>query len=295
MKNRNDDLILQFWSNLSASLPLRLTLPIGPGGSQLDFTVCTATVFVLGCMNACVQYFLVNHVGFPHCKQQKTMAGSIVGIFHSTIIITGMTYLFLSRKYVPCEKMSAAPLWWQDSCHALLQFISGYMVYDFTAFFVNGNVDAEDYPFLAHHAIVFLMLTSSRVVGAGHFAMVMLIWLGEITNPFMNCHYITTTTLTFDCCKDIEWVHTLDYINTFLFCVSYIPVRTIIGWYWFVHISYHLFKYGRENGIPLWLTLTWEILKWTVGFSSYLWVQDCAVMLHEKYFSEQAQVSAPDL
>ena len=299
MKTSNNDIsmILQVWSNLSSSLPLQVKLPIGLGGSPLDFSVCFATFWVLGCINAAVQSLLVNYGGFPKDKSQQLVAASAVGILHSTLVVSGCCLLFVRRRYLPCEKMSEAPLWWQDASHALMQFCTGYMMYDFCAMIINGDVDPSDYAFLAHHAIVVVMITSARMVGAGHVAVMMLIVLGEVTNPFQNGYYMTSTALKLDCCKELGWLRTADYVTTFLFCVSYIFVRTFFGWAMFGHMTYSLFVHGKKNGIPIGLSIFWSVLKWAIAVVSIAWVQDCIRILQENYFTtgDASKDSSPDL
>ncbi|KAL7560459.1 hypothetical protein ACA910_020503 [Epithemia clementina (nom. ined.)] len=295
MKTRNNDipLILQNWSRLSSILPLRLSFPLGPGGSQLDFSVCLSTFLLLGTLNAIVQVILVQYVGFPNEKSQQLVAASCVGILHSTIVVAGVLSLFSTRRYIPCEKMPEAPIWWQDACHAVLQFCTGYMIYDFTAVFVNGTIDSSDYPFLAHHIIVVIIITSARMVGAAHSSIMVMILVGEVTNPFQNLYYVTSNALACDCCKHIAWLKSLHYINTFLFCVSYIAVRTLPGWACFCHMTYHWIRHGKANGIPVWLMTFWAVLKWAIAFVSLAWVQDCANMLVQIYFSSSSSTAPP--
>eukprot|EP00565_Helicotheca_tamesis_P008295 CAMPEP_0185738174 /NCGR_PEP_ID=MMETSP1171-20130828/32212_1 /TAXON_ID=374046 /ORGANISM="Helicotheca tamensis, Strain CCMP826" /LENGTH=74 /DNA_ID=CAMNT_0028409303 /DNA_START=1 /DNA_END=222 /DNA_ORIENTATION=+ len=72
--------------------------------------------------------------------------------------------------------MKSHPQWWQDATTALLQFCTGYMLYDSINFFIIGRwvpgvgpvLEPSDYSFLGHHVATSFYMMSSLYIGAGH-------------------------------------------------------------------------------------------------------------------------------
>lgn len=105
-------------------------------------------------------------------------AASVAGVVHSSLLCPGLIAAFWSHSYNPSEHMSKAPhRWWQQSVDALLQFCTGYMIYD-AIFIVMMRTDLslswvpafepDDYLFLMHHMMTATYMTQARIYQAGH-------------------------------------------------------------------------------------------------------------------------------
>jgi hypothetical protein len=57
-------------------------------------------------------------------------SASLVATFHSLCLVPGLVACFLWYRYSPSERLDAAPRWWQEAAVALIQFCTGYMIYD---------------------------------------------------------------------------------------------------------------------------------------------------------------------
>jgi len=153
--------LLKPWVHLSRSLPLPFTI-----ASALFLTV----------FDYSSAYLFQKVSGWPS-NECRTIAGSLTTIFHSTVLVTGLGVCLLTTEhYKPSGRMTEHPLWWRDAATALIQFCTGYMLYDACIQFVADRwvpgtgpvLSATDYMFLGHHAVTSFYMTSAMVVRAGH-------------------------------------------------------------------------------------------------------------------------------
>ena len=103
----------------------------------------------------------------------------------SPVICIGLIVAFSTQKYSPIAKFDEAPTWWREFADALLQFCTGYMVYDSL---VNScwlrwdgerfQLSDDDYLFLAHHFMTSFYMTSTRIIQAGHMSAIICMLLG---------------------------------------------------------------------------------------------------------------------
>mmetsp|Transcript_15756 Transcript_15756/g.20558 ORF Transcript_15756/g.20558 Transcript_15756/m.20558 type:complete len:308 (+) Transcript_15756:111-1034(+) len=291
-KYENIPFVLQCWKNIADSLP-EINLPIGPEGKPLSVSFSLFTALFLSILNIIAGHVLVNVVGFPEGEIiTKETTASVVGEFHSNNLLVGLAFLFATHSYQPSQKMSVAPLWWQKVCDSVISFCIGYMIYDFI-FIIATNyetgLNADNYVFLGHHVATTIYMMQTRMYGAGHFSAMIAMFLGEMTNPFHNGHYILQNALSLDCCNTITWVQNLDYINTFIFSLMYVIIRSFLGPVYFLHASIDLAMNGRKNGIPVWVICIWIALIWAVVHGSVPWVQKCWGMLMEYFPGTDAQ------
>jgi hypothetical protein len=64
--------------------------------------------------------------------------------------------------------------------------------------------------------------------------------------------------------------------------VSYVFVRTVVGPFVFVHLTYNLWTTGRRKDIypiPISLLVMWTILIWGVILGSIPWIVECYHMI----------------
>jgi hypothetical protein len=166
--------------------------------------------------------------------------------------------------------MDKAPIWWQDAATALIQFCTGYMIYDASVniFWTKRatGVPSEDYVFLAHHVVTILYMTSTRIVGAGHQSAMMCMFLGECTNPLHNAFYIMEKALQLDCCNGPLAQQVFSVIQV-TFSIVYLIVRGPIAPALFLPMTWDLWAHGRKH-IPVWIIFVWSLFIWGVLFGS---------------------------
>jgi len=154
-------LLLRPWVHLSRSLPL-------------SFTIASA-LFLTG-FDYSSAFIVRKALGWPY-KESRIIAGSVTTIFHSIVLVIGLSIcLWRAEHYKPSGLMKDHPVWWRDAATALIQFCTGYMLYDSCVQFIadrwipgSGPVlKATDYMFLGHHAVTAFYMTSARLIQAGH-------------------------------------------------------------------------------------------------------------------------------
>ena len=176
---------------------------------------------------------------------------------------------------------AVAPAWWQEVVHLLLQFCTGYMMYDalFSMLLPNNfQIKDEDMMFMGHHIITSLYMVSTRFVGAGHQSAMICMFLGEASNPFHNMYYFLQEAMKLSCCNG-SLAQTAEYINTFVFCVVYVFIRAVLAPTVLCgHTCYDLWANGRKD-IPLPVMIFWWMLIWAVAVGSYSYIVECWDML----------------
>lgn len=183
-----------------------------------------------------------------------------------------------------------APAWWQELAHLLLQFTTGYMVYD-TVFSIylpkSTNMESDDWVFLAHHIATSVYMTSARIMGAGHQSAMICMFLGEATNPFHNMFYFLQEAVKLTCCNG-ALTQTAMYVNTFVFCSTYVVIRAVLAPpVLMLHASYDLLANGRKD-IPLWVMIMWIALIWGVAIGSIPWIEECWGLLMDYFPGNEA-------
>lgn len=270
--------LLQQWAWLYNTVP-KIHVPFTP----FDVSITILSACFLYCVRRVGEVILESQ-GWP-ANTAVTIEGaaSIAAIVHSTTLVPGLWFALRSQPYIPSSSMSEHPQWWQDAVTALLQFCTGYMMYDGLANIVilhwQEGLSASNWMFLGHHFATAFYMTSSRILGAGHISALICMLLGEATNPVHNSFMIT------------ELAQTLDHYNgeSFLvfcievtFCVLYLFFRVILGPIGMLHITYDLLftKQGRQN-VPIALKIVWLVMIWGVIFGSIPWIQDCIETLQK--------------
>jgi hypothetical protein len=230
---------------------------------------------------------LVSQFGWPEdATPTKEAAASCAAMCHSTILCTGLITAFLTQKYDPAAKIKdqgaeASTKWWPDLADMLLQFCTGYMIYDacINILWLRWNPElwtlefsTDDYLFLGHHIVTSFYMSSARVVGAGYMSAMICMLLGELSNPLQNSYMIAEVAMTLDCCNGPAMQQFHSFISI-AFAAAYFTIRVFIGPLYFAGVTYVLLftKRGRAN-IPLGLNLFWNLLIWGVVFGSGSWI-----------------------
>jgi TLC domain len=270
--------ICQYWRSMANSLPV-----ITIGGLNVSMTLASAVVLTLVRYSA--EYSMIYGFGWPsNALITKNAAASVAAIFHSLQLVPALGACFANtdgRPYNPSQRLSEAAVWWQETVTALIQFCTGYMIYDGllnivwlkTQMSEGRTLTSEDYMFLGHHVATILYMTSTRIVKSGHQSAMMCMLLGELTNPLHNAFYVAQFAQTLDCCNGVFSQLAYQIIKV-AFAALYCLVRVVIGPFVFVHITYHTVMVGRKH-IPLALIVFWNLLIWAVIVGSIPWVQEC--------------------
>jgi hypothetical protein len=181
---------------------------------------------------------------------------------------------------------SFGPIWWNPTALALLQFCTGYMIYDAICSILyykwiqhNTSLSASDLMFLGHHIATALYMSSTRYIGAGHISALICMFLGECTNPFHNGYDILHRAMQLSCCRDARIYQLLYHLDTICFCLLYIVIRAFLGPIILSYVTYDIWKHGTQCHIPLFWRILWSLLIWGVVFGSIPWITECYHML----------------
>lgn len=268
--------LAKFWSNLHVFLTRSLNIRL----CQLDFSVTIASALVLSVVRYSLEFLLVTLFKWPvPSLATKKACSSLAAVCHSSILCPGLISCFLQHTYCPNENLRDTPLWYQRAADALLQFTTGYMLYDtvLNCLWMSYSMEADtsEIPvFIVHHAITVFYMTSTRVVGAGHQSAMMCMLLGEITNPFHNSYYAAIEAQKLSCCSGGAFSHTLWHIIRLSFAVAYFGVRALVAPWALAHLSWKLWV-PRNPRIPVILLIFWTFLIWVIEIGSLPYIKDC--------------------
>lgn len=272
-KNDKIPALCAFWRNLYLSLPVIRIF-------GLDVQLTLLSMVVLTTIRYAAEYTQIYLFGWPmNHMTTKIASASVSAIFHSLNLIPTLVLLLIHQPYVPSEHMSRAPKWWQDTTTAMLQFCTGYMIYDGLINILylkyEQGLEASDYMFLGHHFATSFYMTTARIYQSGHISAMMCMLVGECTNPLHNSFYFAEAALTLDCCNGPRMQ---DFFNLIvvLFSSTYVVMRAIVGPLACLHMTSDLW---RKRTLPIWLLTIWSIMIWGVIFGSIPWIKDCWNML----------------
>lgn len=267
--------VARVFRNVFTSVP-KVNFP----GSQLSISFSLVSMVFFLTIRTINTKFLRTVIGWPD-ENIDDAAACMTSIVHSTVLCPCLLAAFWTHKYAPSEPMSKAPQWWQELVDGLLQFCTGYMIYDFV--FILGNRILEsptgipqftddDILFLGHHFMTSTYMSQARLYGAGHMSAMMCMLLGELSNPMMNGWFITHKAITYDCCNGevMQLVHKVVEIN---FCIQYLILRVVVGPIACTHMSYSLtFSEDAKKYLPGLVRFFWNLMIWAVILGSYSWI-----------------------
>jgi hypothetical protein len=269
--------ICQYWRTMANSLP-----ELSIGGLNVSMTLASAVVLTM--VRYLAEYTMITLFGWPaNSLVTKNAAASVSAIVHSFQLVPALGACFLytdGRPYNPSQKLREEAVWWQETVTALLQFCTGYMIYDgilnilwLKSQMSPDGLTSEDVMFLGHHLATILYMTSTRIVQSGHQSAMMCMLLGELTNPLHNAFYVAEFAQTLECCNGpfSQVAHEVIHVS---FAALYCLVRVVIGPFAFLHITYNTVVVGRKH-IPIPLIVFWNLLIWAVVFGSLPWIFEC--------------------
>lgn len=316
--NKTIPYLCRYWCFMSKTfvpkyVPITITL------FQLDITFTLLSAIFLGCIRYISEYMIL--VAIFHWPSNtyvtKNAAGSLAAMFHSIQLVPSLYVCFQSTTHIPTirynpshhmkdmvleshdtktssRSSSSTTTWYYDTVDALLQFCTGYMIYDsvLNILFMKQQmlgtpISSEDYLFLGHHLATILYMSSTRYLQQGHQSAMICMLLGECTNPFHNLYYVAIAAQDLPCCNGPVSQFLYRYIEL-IFACSYVVVRTMIAPVMLIHVTYNLWTTGRRasyHRIPLVLLILWTILIWGVVFGSIPWIMECYTMI-QKYYND---------
>ena len=278
-----------------------------PGRTKMDISFMFVSMATLCSVKFFFQYLLERFFAWPmNSTITWDAAASLTGIFHSTNLLGPLWMLLRTQTYQPSGALSDAPQWWQDASQALLQFTTGYMLYDLLVNIVLLRWDSSmggpvfqtsDYLFLGHHLATAFYMTSTRLLRAGHISAMCCMFLGELTNPLFNAYLVIGLAMKIPsgaadmvaaAVPPSMLVNAIEIGNALL----YVPIRTVISPVIFLHMSYDLmFSPTAKRMIPMAIRILWVSMIWGVVFGSLPWVYDFIDII-KSYFGMHVAAAA---
>jgi len=280
-------LILRMWATIYRATPQLVKIPF----TQVDITFSLLSFLFLHIIRVITTPIMVNTYGWPaNHKLTNEAVASVVSMFHAALLVPSLYVCLRTQPYRPSAKFSESPSWWNDAAKALILLCNGYMIQDtlfgvFLANYTPGHgikITSDQIPFIAHHVITVSYMLSTIVVEAGHISAMILMFLGEFTNPMFNSYLMAVSTVNLDfCCGMSEALfQPIAAINAFF----YILFRAIISPPFILHLGYDLIltKEGRKN-LPLPLSIYFFTCGLIVLYGSVPWIADAWGLLKDTF------------
>lgn len=271
--------LCRFWSRLRSTAP-----SIQLFGLDVGLTLLSA-LFLTMIRFAAEKALLEYYFQWPqNSLVTKLASSSVAAIVHSTCLVPALAVCFFTvKRYNPSARMSdeTTNVYWRDTVDALLQFCTGYMIYDgllnivWLKYTMLGAFDPQDgdMQFLGHHVATILYMTATRQLQAGHQSAMICMLLGELTNPLHNLFYVLEAAQRLDCCNG-SLSQTAFRVVEWCFSALYVCVRAGIAPVFFLHLTYNLWTVGIGHISKAWLAF-WTFLVWGVEIGSIPWIIDC--------------------
>jgi hypothetical protein len=279
--------ILRFWAKLYRAIPKLIKVPL----TNVDITMAVASAIFLHILRLILTPIMVNYYGWPEGNRwTKEAVASVVSMLHAALLVPSLYICLRTQPYKPCARFDEAPLWWSDASKALMMLCTGYMLQDtvfgvFVPNYVPGvgiKLTTAEIPFIGHHVITVSYMLLTLIVGGGHISAMMLMFLGEFTNPMFNSFLMASNSvkLNFCCGMTPELFQPIAVVNSFF----YVLFRAILSPPFIFHLGYDLLltKDGRKN-LPFPFSCYCFLCGLVVLHGSAPWVTDAADMLKDAY------------
>lgn len=277
--------ICQSWRAVAGKLP-RLTI-----GDGLDVSTMVASTLSLAALRFLAECILVKAFGWPsNSVATKKSAALCCSFLHATLVSLGVAGCFLSDKqYNPTEPLDDTPLWWQETVSALFQFCTGFMIYDIILNYIwltsqmQGAMDPHTFLYLGHHLASILVMAFNQITNAGHQSTMLLMLVGEITDPLQSLYFILKTAQTLECCDGVS--RTVYEAVRVSFALFFCLVRGGLAPLACGHVTLKLWLEGRKQDIHRALILVYVALIWAIQLGSIPWmITNCYSTLEEYGF-----------
>jgi len=229
-------------------------------------------------------YIYFELLGWTDINRTRFCSACSTSAVHSTILCQLLWNCLKVPPHHPSTKMSSHPQAIQDDVVALLQLCTGYMIYDYLGMIMYNNwtLSPEDVVIFLHHLNTVIYMSSTRVLAAGHISTMTLMFWGEITNPIHNTFNVTRFAIQMAPLG--SWWHSIHPFVEFSYSISYAFVRTVMGPYHAIKITYDFWftEQGRQN-IPMLIRVFWCILMWGILIGSIPWIQEAFEMMSDGF------------
>ncbi|CAB9500412.1 expressed unknown protein [Seminavis robusta] len=263
------------WVGFYRAVP-RINFPF----TDLDISISLCSAAFLTAVRYTLQFLMRILLDWP--TDDIVTIGNLVAIVHSSTLVPGLGVALTSQPYQPTTHISTYPQWWQDLVDAILQFCTGYMIYDTcTTYLISKgplNLQGNDFLFLGHHIAAATYMTQCRVVKAGHTSAMICMFLGEFSNPFQNGTDSLFNALQLPCCNG-AFTQQLHSVFRFFFALTFFGIRAIIAPVFLAHVTYCLLFASTRRNIPFVIRIFWILMIWGVEVGGYAWIVKCWYML----------------
>lgn len=282
---------IQPWVNIYNRVTnlVGITIPLLSARIPMGFTIMFIFLFAAYRRLFRVVILPSDYFGWqPDTPEIDAVSGNFTSMFHSILLITLLYPLLLHRLQLifPSEKITEAPRAWQDGVNASLELCTGYMIYDtIWGVFARNNfnyalLSTGDWCYVGHHIATSVCMVGCRVIGAGHIFTMLLMFDGELSNPFNNTVLIMERAMREgDCCAGYWIINCYRYAQI-AYAIIYFLCRVIIGLPLAIYITYDvlLTKRGRKN-VPIMTGVLWMLAVWGVIIGSIPWVKESFIMV----------------
>ena len=268
--------LMKFWGGMYNFLPKTYF----PGTDlAIGMTLVSSMFFTL--VRTIYEYLYTEVLFDGENAKTLSMASCNTSMTHSLLLVPSLWQVLRNQPYRPAASIVGTPKYYQDAVHALLQFCTGYMLYDFV-FLLKDNgwaVHPDDVAFIGHHFVTVIYMTQTRVLKAGHISAITLMWSGEFTNPMQNCHCISRFAIQL--AQSGSFWHLAHPYIELVYATFYSFFRAVVGPLQIVHITYDLLtKEGRKN-IPLYIAIPWIIMINGIIIGSIPWTKEAIDMVKD--------------
>lgn len=270
--------IFRFWCKLYAAAP-KLYVP----GTEFDVALTILSAASLSIVRLINEYIIYDKLLGFDISNPKTVdcAACSTSMVHSIILCISLWPVLHDQGYNPASSIVSKPKYFQDTVTSLMQFCTGYMIYDFI-FMLRINqwsLHPDDFAYAAHHIVTSIYMNQTRVLRAGHISAMTFMFSGELSNPLQNFHMINRFAIQMK--DETTFWHSILPYSEFSYAVVYFFLRSVVGSIQVLHNTYTLLsKEGRKN-IPIYISFFWLIMAYGVIIGSYPWTYECLEMIKD--------------
>ena len=214
------------------------------------YTAFFATVSV-------VSFFSLSAFGWKNGHVKYMIQSSSVSLFHGFFVFCMSTYQVLTNPYELDAPNSPA-------IEGILAYSTGYFIVDFLylLFFMPDQV-----LYMAHHGMCLAYMSSAIAVGRGGLSVMLLMSMGECTNPFHNLWHILVEVLKE---KDPPaWAQRAYGFVTPALNGTYPIMRLLVSPVGIFHLVWFFMLSGAAaDTVPLAVRILWSLIALGVLFGS---------------------------
>lgn len=268
--------LIDTWVQIYNHVP-KLYVP----GTKFDVGFTILSTVILSLIRVITKYVYINLFQFdPSNRRTLEISASTTSCIHSLLLVPTLWQLLRDQPFQPSAKIEKAHQRYKDGVTSMLQLCTGYMIYDFIFMVMmeGWSIHADDVAFVAHHFVTIIVMTQTRVLGAGQVFTMNLMWSGEWTNPLQNLFYVTKYAIQMT--PEDSLVHLIHPYVEITYAIFYLIFRAIVGPALIIYNTYDLWftERGRKN-IPFKVSLLWCPLTAGVVIGSIPWTLEAYEMI----------------